>query len=71
MIDIDELKARAEELEQSPRRVLAWAADRFAPRLTFAASLPGDCAVIDLIGRASLPIDIFTPIPASFPKPTR
>jgi phosphoadenosine phosphosulfate reductase len=62
MIVTDELKQRAEELEQrSAGEILQWAADRFAPRLTFAASLGlEDCAVIDLIGRASLPIDIFT-----------
>jgi phosphoadenosine phosphosulfate reductase len=62
MIVTDELKQRAEELEQrSAGEILQWAADRFAPRLTFAASLGlEDCAVIDLISRASLPIDIFT-----------
>ena len=62
MIDTDELKQRAEELEdRSASEILQWAADRFAPKLTFAASLGlEDCAVIDLIGRASLPIDIFT-----------
>ena len=62
MIDTDELRQRAEELEpRSASEILRWAAERFAPRLTFAASLGlEDCAVIDLIGRASLPIDLFT-----------
>lgn len=41
--------------------ILAWAAGRYAPRLTFAASLGlEDVVVIDLIARARLPIDIFT-----------
>ena len=61
MIDT-ELKERAQELEgSSAAGILRWAADRFAPRLTFAASLGiEDCAVIDLIARAALPVDIFT-----------
>lgn len=62
MIDADELKQRAQELEtRSAGEILRWAADRFAPRLTFAASLGlEDCVVIDVIARAALPIDIFT-----------
>src|SRR5262249_4136652 len=41
--------------------IVAWAAKTFAPRLTFATSLGiEDCAIVDLIARQSLPIDIFT-----------
>ena len=40
---------------------MRWAADRFAPRLTFATSLGiEDCLVTDLIARAKLPVDLFT-----------
>jgi phosphoadenosine phosphosulfate reductase len=58
----EELAHVALELEgRSAEEVLAWAADRYAPRLTFATGfgLEG-CAIIDLIARASLPIDLFT-----------
>jgi phosphoadenylyl-sulfate reductase (thioredoxin) len=58
----EELARVALELEgRSAEEVLAWAADRYAPRLTFATGfgLEG-CAIIDLIARASLPIDLFT-----------
>lgn len=50
------------QLEEQPaEEILQWAATRYAPSLTFAASLGlEDCVVIDMIGRARLPIDIFT-----------
>jgi phosphoadenylyl-sulfate reductase (thioredoxin) len=50
------------QLENQPaEEILRWAAERYAPRLTFAASLGlEDCVVIDMIARAGLPIDIFT-----------
>lgn len=58
----EEIGRHAEELEtRSPADILSWAADQFAPRLTFATSLGiEDCVIADLIARASLPIDIFT-----------
>ncbi len=41
--------------------ILQWAVDRFGPQLTFATGFGAEgCAVIDLIGRHHLPIDIFT-----------
>jgi phosphoadenylyl-sulfate reductase (thioredoxin) len=41
--------------------VLAWAATRFAPRLTFATGFGVEgCVIIDLVGRHQLPIDLFT-----------
>lgn len=41
--------------------ILRWAAERFAPRLTFATGFGVDgCVIIDLIGRHCLPIDLFT-----------
>ena len=47
--------------DRSAEEILQWAAGRYAPRLTFAASLGlEDCVVIDIIARAGLPIDIFT-----------
>ena len=41
--------------------VLAWAADRFAPRITLATGFGVEgCVLIDLIARNDLPIDLFT-----------
>ena len=61
-VEQDELAARAAELEeQPPLDVLRWAVVQYAPRLTFATGFgPEGCVLIDLIGRHSLPIDIFT-----------
>ena len=58
----DDLKQAAAELEHAPAAdILRWAADHFAPRLTFATSLGlEDCVVTDLIAKASLPVDFFT-----------
>src|SRR5207253_2769560 len=57
-----DLQRHAAELETAPAvDILKWAADRFAPRLTFATSLGiEDCVITDLIGRHRLPIDLFT-----------
>jgi len=56
-----DIAAAAEALETaSPLDILRWAADRI-PRLTFATGFGAEgCAVIDLIGRHRLPIDLFT-----------
>ena len=44
-----------------PREILRWAADCFAPGLTFATGFGVEgCVLIDLIGRHRLPIDLFT-----------
>jgi phosphoadenosine phosphosulfate reductase len=58
----EELSARSQELEgQSAGAILQWAAERYAPRLTFATGFGMEgCVLIDLIARASLPIDLFT-----------
>ena len=58
----DDLKQAADELEHATAaNILRWAADHFAPRLTFATSLGiEDCVVTDLIAKASLPVDFFT-----------
>lgn len=45
----------------TPVEILQWAVDRFGTRLTFATGFGAEgCALIDLIGRHRLPIDIFT-----------
>jgi phosphoadenylyl-sulfate reductase (thioredoxin) len=56
-----ELPAIARALEdESPERILAWAAGRI-PRITFATGFGAEgCVLIDLIARAGLPIDLFT-----------
>jgi phosphoadenosine phosphosulfate reductase len=52
----------AADLEgQSAQDILRWAANRFAPRLTFATGFGMEgCVIIDLVARASLPVDLFT-----------
>ena len=45
----------------TPIEILQWAGDRFGSRLTFATGFGAEgCALIDLIGRNRLKIDIFT-----------
>jgi phosphoadenosine phosphosulfate reductase len=58
----DEIGRHAESLEtRAPGEILKWAADQFAPRLTFATSLGlEDCVIADLAASLSLPIDMFT-----------
>jgi phosphoadenosine phosphosulfate reductase len=47
--------------ERPPQEILALAAQRFAPRVTFATGFgPEGCVLIDLIARQRLPIDVFT-----------
>ena len=57
-----EIADAAEALEgRSPADVLAWAAGRFAPRITFATAFGAEgCVLVDLIARHHLPIDVFT-----------
>ncbi len=45
----------------SPLEILRWATDAYGPRLTFATGFGAEgCVLLDLIGRHTLPIDIFT-----------
>jgi phosphoadenylyl-sulfate reductase (thioredoxin) len=58
----EELAAWSAHLEgKSAEDILRWAADRFAPRLTFATGFGMEgCVIVDLVARASLPMDLFT-----------
>ena len=57
-----ELERRSEDLEGSrPEEILYWASRRFSSKLTFATGFgPEGCAIIDMIARYNLNIDIFT-----------
>jgi phosphoadenosine phosphosulfate reductase len=57
-----DVSAAALELDgQDPLAILRWATVAFAPRLTFAIGFGAEgCALVDLIGRHALPIDVFT-----------
>jgi phosphoadenylyl-sulfate reductase (thioredoxin) len=58
-VDVD---AAARALEGAPAlEILKWASDALGDRLTFATGFGAEgCAIIDLIGRHHLPIDLFT-----------
>lgn len=46
---------------RSAAEILRWAADTYAPKLTFATGFgPEGCVLIDLMGRQRLPVDLFT-----------
>jgi phosphoadenylyl-sulfate reductase (thioredoxin) len=46
---------------QPAEQVLAWAAERFAPRIVFATGFGAEgCVIVDLIARHKLPIEVFT-----------
>lgn len=56
---LDDLAERLDDW--SAPDILAWAAERYRPRLTFATGFGAEgCALVDLISRDGLPIDIFT-----------
>jgi phosphoadenylyl-sulfate reductase (thioredoxin) len=57
-----EIADAVEALEdRSPADVLAWAAGRYAPRITFATAFGAEgCVLVDLIARHHLQIDVFT-----------
>jgi phosphoadenylyl-sulfate reductase (thioredoxin) len=57
-----EIEAAARALEGRPaEEVLAWGAERFAPRITFATGFgPEGCVLVDLVARHGLAIDLFT-----------
>jgi phosphoadenylyl-sulfate reductase (thioredoxin) len=61
-VNAPEIALAAGALEgRDPLDILRWAANRFAPRLTFATGFGAEgCVLIDLIGRHGLPIDLFT-----------
>ncbi|HEX4621028.1 MAG TPA: phosphoadenylyl-sulfate reductase, partial [Myxococcaceae bacterium] len=58
----DEVAAAGDRLEGlPPEEILAWASERYAPKLTFATGFgPEGVALIDLIARHHLPVDLFT-----------
>ncbi|MFI5183238.1 MAG: phosphoadenylyl-sulfate reductase [Vicinamibacteria bacterium] len=46
---------------RSAGEILAWAAERFAPRITFATGFGAEgCVLVDLVARGRFPIDLFT-----------
>lgn len=46
---------------RAPEQVLAWAAERFAPRIVFTTAFGAEgCVLLDLIARHRLPIDVVT-----------
>jgi phosphoadenylyl-sulfate reductase (thioredoxin) len=54
-VDVSDLEGRP------PASILAWAAERFAPRITFATAFGTEgCVLVDLIARHHLPIDVLT-----------
>jgi len=54
-------QARAALAGREPGEVLAWAAERYAPRIALATAFgPEGCVLIDLVARQRLPIPIFT-----------
>jgi phosphoadenosine phosphosulfate reductase len=57
-----DVTAAARALEGAlPVEILAWASRHIGPRLTFATGFGAEgCAIIDLVGRYALPIDLFT-----------
>ncbi|MBI3723807.1 phosphoadenylyl-sulfate reductase [bacterium] len=58
-MDLDEAALSLEG--RTPGEILSWAAERFAPRVTFATGFGVEgCVLVDLIARRSLPIDVFT-----------
>lgn len=58
----DEITQAAHDLEgRSAEDIMRWAADRFAPKVTFATGFGMEgCVIIDIAARASLPVDLFT-----------
>lgn len=61
-MDSKEAAALALRLEdRPPQEILAWAADRFAPSIAFGTGFGREgCVLIDIVGRAKLPIRLFT-----------
>ena len=61
-MDVVQGESEEERLESADAAdVLAWAAERFAPRLAFATGFgPEGCVLFDLIARLDLDVDVFT-----------
>ena len=61
-VQANEIEDAAVRLEgRSPAEALAWAAERFAPRVAFATGFGAEgCVIVDLIARHRLEIDVFT-----------
>jgi phosphoadenylyl-sulfate reductase (thioredoxin) len=62
MNGIIDVVTAARELEgETPAGILRWASLHIGPKLTFATGFGAEgCAIIDLIARNHLPIDVFT-----------
>ena len=62
MSTIIDVTTAARELEgESPAGILRWASQHLGEKLTFATGFGAEgCAIIDLIARNNLPIDLFT-----------
>jgi phosphoadenylyl-sulfate reductase (thioredoxin) len=58
----ESLAAASATLEgRSAEEILRWAADQYAPKITFATGFGMEgCAIIDIAARHGLPIDVFT-----------
>jgi phosphoadenosine phosphosulfate reductase len=56
------LKVTTQELEgQSAEQIIRWAAERYAPRLTFATGFGMEgCVIVDIVSRHALRVDLFT-----------
>ena len=61
-LTIDDLGAIAQALEPADAvEILRWAVERYGRRLTFSTGFgPEGCALIDMIARHDVPIDLFT-----------
>ena len=58
----DDIASAARRLEgRPPEEALAWAAERYAPRVALATAFGAEgCLLVDLIARHRLPIEVFT-----------
>ena len=58
----EEIHEYAQALEgRTAEEILQWAADRFGSRVTFATGFGMEgCAIIDMVARLALPVDLFT-----------
>jgi len=61
-LEANEIADSARRLEaRPPAETLAWAAERFAPRVAFATGFGAEgCVIVDLIARHRLAIEVFT-----------
>ncbi len=61
-VQAEEIRDAAARLEgRPPAEALAWAAERFSPRVAFATGFGAEgCLIVDLIARHQLAIEVFT-----------